>query len=57
MSESHSQVRISKQLCDKFPVHNVLKQEVSSSFLCDFVGQVHPNKDIIKSNGTHTVLV
>jgi len=36
VSESHIQVQIHKQLCDKFPVRNVLKQDGSSLFLCDF---------------------
>jgi len=62
LTETYSRVRVGKNLSDRFPVRNVLKQgDALSPFFFNFtlewaIRSVQVHQDGLKLNGTHQLL-
>ena len=62
LTETYSRVRVGKNVSDRFPIRNVLKQgDALSPMLFNFaleysISRGHVNQDGLKINGTHQLL-
>jgi len=62
LTETYSRVRVGKNVSDRFPIRNSLKQgDALSPMLFNFaleysISRGHVNKDGLKINGTHQLL-
>jgi len=62
LEESYSRVRLGNHLCDMFPIRMLSKKELFyrhcfSTFLDYAISRVQVNKDDLKLNGKHQILV
>ena len=62
VTETYSRVRVGKNVCDRFPIRNCLKQgDALSPMFFDFalenaISRVQVNQNGLKLNGTHQLL-